>query len=318
MQIANLRCDWRSAMKTWVNKQRRLIFVGIGLVLILLFGHRWIAIEIALSLSNTGFATLSRTDGDIQKHAKDARQTFDWAIGLDPTCADCYFGRGLANYAEFNFWIRSGILDFEKPGLGGELVQIIVSDFGKTIELDPSYGDAYYYRGLVNHQMLKSSSFAISDLTRALDQDPKAHRGKYTYPDAYYWRGVVYEDTQQYQVAIQDFTKVIELNPKYTSAYMERGRIYATLGKHLESIADFSRVIQLDPRNFYKAYYHRAIEYAALKNYPRAIADMERFIQPASFTAATMRLLQRQYGGGDKDYEEAKRLLDEWKRLLPR
>ena len=48
--------------------------------------------------------------------------------------------------------------------------------------------------------------------------------------DAYWFRGRAYEIMGQHQRAIQDFDKVIELDPEYYLAYVNRGRLSSEEG----------------------------------------------------------------------------------------
>ncbi len=44
--------------------------------------------------------------------------------------------------------------------------------------------------------------------------------------DAYYNRGIAYHKKGQYNRAIQDYDKAIEINPQYADAYNNRGVVY--------------------------------------------------------------------------------------------
>ncbi len=46
-------------------------------------------------------------------------------------------------------------------------------------------------------------------------------------PKAYIHRGQGYSDRRQYDQAISDYTKALEINPRYAEAYYNRGIIYA-------------------------------------------------------------------------------------------
>src|SRR3954464_6213035 len=48
---------------------------------------------------------------------------------------------------------------------------------------------------------------------------------------------------------ILNFTKAIELNPKYAEAYAYRGYIYTISGDGDKAISDYNKAIQLDPAN---------------------------------------------------------------------
>ncbi len=65
--------------------------------------------------------------------------------------------------------------------------------------------------------------------------------------------------------AIADFTKAIELDPKYADAYSRRGAAYSNKKDDDRAIADFTKVIELDPK-FYFAYINRGGIYLIKKD----------------------------------------------------
>ncbi|MFC2060313.1 tetratricopeptide repeat protein [Chloroflexota bacterium] len=64
-------------------------------------------------------------------------------------------------------------------------------------------------------------------------------------------RGCDLGEQGQYDEAISEFGKAIELDPNRTKAYYNRGLTYALLGKKAEAIADFEKFITLtnNPRS---------------------------------------------------------------------
>ncbi|HEX7414495.1 MAG TPA: tetratricopeptide repeat protein [Bacteroidia bacterium] len=77
-------------------------------------------------------------------------------------------------------------------------------------------------------------------------------------PDTtYYNLGFAKCNTEDYQGAITNFTKVIELNPKYEWAYILRGRSKYALNDYQAALPDFSKVIELDSK-YPIAYFDRA------------------------------------------------------------
>ena len=48
----------------------------------------------------------------------------------------------------------------------------------------------------------------------------------------YYNRGVARLDKREHDLAISDFTKAIEKNPRFANAYFYRGRAYLGKGEH--------------------------------------------------------------------------------------
>jgi tetratricopeptide (TPR) repeat protein len=55
---------------------------------------------------------------------------------------------------------------------------------------------------------------------------------------------------RQYEAAISDFSKVINLNPNKPNYYIQRGYAYKGIKKMEEAIYDFNRAIELDPKDY--------------------------------------------------------------------
>ena len=77
---------------------------------------------------------------------------------------------------------------------------------------------------------------------------------------AYINRGSAYAKKGDFEAAIADHTKAIELDPNLHIAYSNRGVAYAEKGDLDNAIADYSKAIALDP-NDAKAYRNRADAY---------------------------------------------------------
>ena len=58
-------------------------------------------------------------------------------------------------------------------------------------------------------------------------------------------RATAKHKSKDYQGAIADYTKAIELNPDYAQAYNKRGFAYLMLGSKSKARADFKRAIEL-------------------------------------------------------------------------
>ena len=81
-----------------------------------------------------------------------------------------------------------------------------------------------------------------------------------------------------YDVAIGDFTQVIQLNPKSEDAYNNRGAAYQTKGDDDKAIADFNQAVQLNPQDP-RAYCNRGVAYTDKGNYDFAIGDFTQALQ---------------------------------------
>jgi tetratricopeptide (TPR) repeat protein len=60
-------------------------------------------------------------------------------------------------------------------------------------------------------------------------------------------RGFAYNELHQYDKGIADLTKAIELEPKKVAAWINRGHAFAGLGQWDKASADFSKVTELNP-----------------------------------------------------------------------
>ncbi len=91
-------------------------------------------------------------------------------------------------------------------------------------------------------------------------------------------RGWAYSSLKNYQQAIADFERALELDPNYAWAYGSRGWAYYWFKDYQRAFADFNRSLELDPNDAF-AYYRRGWAYDALKNYQQAIADFNHAVE---------------------------------------
>jgi tetratricopeptide (TPR) repeat protein len=84
-------------------------------------------------------------------------------------------------------------------------------------------------------------------------------------------RGKAYAALRQYDLAIDDFGKSIQLQPKSWAAFGDRARVYLELGKFDAAIEDFTRAVQLFPD--WLTWEARGDAYLAQGDYDAAVAD---------------------------------------------
>ena len=68
-------------------------------------------------------------------------------------------------------------------------------------------------------------------------------------PKFYNNRGIAYAEKGQYDRAISDFNKAIEINSRYEKAYGNRGIVYRLKGQYDQAISDFNKAIEMNPRD---------------------------------------------------------------------
>ncbi|MDA8005559.1 MAG: tetratricopeptide repeat protein [Alphaproteobacteria bacterium] len=134
-----------------------------------------------------------------------------------------------------------------------------------------------------------------SDLDAAIEACTEAIKTDSENADAYYTRGVCYVEQGKRKVqaplcsrvmmfaaermkdrcelAIKDFTRVIEINPDYPDAHYSRGVAYMLKGDPDRAIADYDRAIELNPDNGLvrlnrgRAYFMRGENMRAVEDY---------------------------------------------------
>lgn len=102
------------------------------------------------------------------------------------------------------------------------------------------------------------------------------------FPDDAPWvygaRGIEYADLGNYQRAIKDFDRAIELDPEDAKTYCNRGLAYASLGNHRRAIEDYNKGIEVDSQ-YAQTYLNRGALYGQLGNYQKAIKDFGTAIE---------------------------------------
>ena len=95
---------------------------------------------------------------------------------------------------------------------------------------------------------------------------------------AYSSRGLAYDLKGQYDQAISDYSKALEINPRDASTYISRGGAYTAKGQFDQAILDYNKAIEIDPRNA-DAYSSRGDAYEKKGQYDQAISDYNKAIE---------------------------------------
>ncbi len=86
---------------------------------------------------------------------------------------------------------------------------------------------------------------------------------------AYSWRGFCYYNKTQYDFAIDDFTSAINLkDTSLDQDYNLRGLSYSAKGDYYSAISDFTKAIEINPNPL--IYNNRGLAYNGQKNYDLA------------------------------------------------
>jgi tetratricopeptide (TPR) repeat protein len=93
--------------------------------------------------------------------------------------------------------------------------------------------------------------------------------------DYYLKEGLANDKSKNYTIAIENYNKAIELNPKFTLAYYNRGMAKAFLQNYTDALSDYNKAIELNPK-YPVAFYNRGIAKYYLGNSEGACNDWRR------------------------------------------
>lgn len=223
-----------------------------------------------------------------QKQYAAAIREYDKVIELNPRYAIAWNNRGAAKS-----WLN--------------LMREAIQDYDKAIELNPRYAKAYENRGKA-YGSLGNNVQAAADLHLAAkinssnqgadkvieEAEALTKRGEISkalalynqaaelYPDNQFIfvnRGNIYNNHfRDYDAAIADYNKTLELNPKFSWPYLNRAIALGRLKRWDEAIVDYGRALEID-QNYAAAYNGRAWSYCQIGKFEEAVVDADRAIK---------------------------------------
>src|SRR5262249_10303023 len=131
----------------------------------------------------------------------------------------------------------------------------------------------YFDEAYVYQTVWKQDDIALEAYNQALMVDPKWSAAYMAYNN----RGTVYYHQQQYEMALADFSEVLDLKPNYAAAYNNRGLVYVAQQQDDLALADYTKAIALNP-NLAEVYNNRGIIYDDQQKYDQALADYTQAI----------------------------------------
>ncbi len=170
------------------------------------------------------------------------------------------------NSSTYHF--KNGSAEYQLKNYSGAIV-----DLNKAISLQSDYKEAYYVRALCESE-LKKYPLALADFNKVISIDPD-------YKDAYLNRAFyVKEKTGDYEGAVEDYNKYIELNKGNNNAfaYDNMGFAKFKMNDLTGAMNDVMISIKLDAKNSY-AYKNRALVYIAMDSISLACQDLNKAIE---------------------------------------
>lgn len=107
----------------------------------------------------------------------------------------------------------------------------------------PQILDAVFYQNRANSRLVKG------EYDLAIADYNKVIELNSKDSSVYFTRGMAYQNKKTYSLALADYDKAIELNPQEAIAYLNRGDIYERIGDNQKAIANYRKVLELDADN---------------------------------------------------------------------
>lgn len=123
---------------------------------------------------------------------------------------------------------------------------------------------------------LKPTSISVEKNLTTLVEEPL--KEDYASIVELYKRGLEKLENFEYEAAIQNFTKAIELKPDYVDSYMNRAEAKELLSDFEGAIEDYTKVLDY-VSNYVPALYKRAILKNEIRDYEGAVIDLNHVIE---------------------------------------
>ncbi len=177
-----------------------------------------------------------------------------------------------------------------------------IADFDKAIQLNPKDAKAFCKRGLAKARMpdnFDSSTYDFNEMSNlkqgyvlfrskantdrddydgALTDFNKAIQLNPNYPEAFKNRAYMKMVKLDFDSALTDFNKAIELHPAYAEAFYGRGHANLAKGDSERAIADYTKAIEIKP-DYADAFTFRGFAKSSKGDYDGAIADLTEAIR---------------------------------------
>ena len=106
------------------------------------------------------------------------------------------------------------------------------------IKQNSEFDLAYFYKGIAEHNLGKTED-AYASYSRAIEINKKMI-------DAYYNRGqLLFKDEPK--KALDDFVTAVALDPKFIDAYYSIAAIQKSFGQYNEAVKNLDKILEIDP-----------------------------------------------------------------------
>lgn len=218
-----------------------------------------------------------------------ARKDFDTAIRLGIEHAQIYFHRGYTLYRVIRAVPHLAFNDYDKAiqldpsyvdayywrgqlWFEAEHPERAIEDFTKVIQLTPANGAAYHSRGSAYYEMFNVDN-AIADFTYVIENN--LYERIFA---TYYNRAITYQLKDENTLALSDYAEALRIKPDFQMALEGKFELNRRIGQFQEAIEEATKLITLEPENL-SYYLKRAKVYERMGEYQKAVNDLTEAIR---------------------------------------
>ena len=180
-------------------------------------------------------------------------------------------------------------LSFYRSEGGEALVPKAIEEFQKSLTLNPRAALAHFFIGRIHSstafwdpKSISSEEYKQAEWRKAIAEYTLAINLDRNFKDAIANRAGLSLELKQSQLAVRDFDRAIELDPKDAGLYHDRALARGDMGNQLAAISDFNDAIRLDTLSdlsLPNAYENRGDAHMKAGDYKEAVADFTQLIK---------------------------------------
>lgn len=159
-----------------------------------------------------------------------------------------------------------------------ELENLRKSQFSQTASTKETYSAKINTLDAGDHFFTASEMSETENFEEAIIEYTRAIELQPDNGDAYHNRGIIKANNKDFEGAVNDFTNTIRINPNHDLAYFNRGNAKDDLKDYTNAIKDYDKAIKLNTSNS-NYYNNRGIAKGHLSDYIGAIKDYTKGIE---------------------------------------
>ena len=189
-----------------------------------------------------------------RKEYQGALQHFEKALEIDKDMPEIYYHKGNV-YKDWNKQYDKALMNYSK-----------------AIQLKSGYLLAYGKRAQI-YKLQNKYGKAITDYKKVIEENPQNARAYFNLAMIHleYYK-IKNKDKEQLRLAKVNLNKAIDFDFENTKFYRARAKVFMIQKEFTKAIEDYTKILQLEPKD-YETMMYRGIAYFEMKKYKKAMRE---------------------------------------------